>query len=151
MRTLASLVLAAALSAHIDVPGAQGLVIQRSTHNVTQTTDRLDSVLRAKGMKIFGRIDHSAGAQSVGVALPPTIPLVFGNPKIGTQLLSSNRMVGNNLPLKALIWEDADANVWLAYNDPAYIAQRFDIENRQHVIAKMRGALKKFAAHASGP
>ncbi len=151
MRTLASLVLAAALSAHIDVPGAQGLVIQRSTHNVTQTTDRLDSVLRAKGMKIFGRIDHSAGAQSVGVALPPTIPLVFGNPKIGTQLLSSNRMVGNNLPLKALIWKDADANECLAYKYPAYIALLLDIENRQHVIAKMRGALKKFAAHASGP
>jgi uncharacterized protein (DUF302 family) len=151
MRTFALLVLAAALSAHIDVAGAQGLVIQRSTHNVTQTTDRLESVLRAKGMKIFARIDHSAGAQSVGVALPPTILLVFGNPKIGTQLLTSNRMVGIDLPLKALIWEDADANVWFAYNDPAYIARRFDIENRQQVVAKMRGALKKFAAHAIGP
>ncbi|MFQ5756540.1 MAG: DUF302 domain-containing protein [Acidiferrobacterales bacterium] len=148
---LALLVLAAALSAHIDVAGAQGLVIQRSTHNVTQTTDRLESVLRAKGMKIFARIDHSAGAQSVGVELPPTILLVFGNPKIGTQLLTSNRMVGIDLPLKALIWEDADANVWLAYNDPAYIARRFDIENRKQVIGKMRGALKKFTTHATGP
>lgn len=151
MRMLALLVLAAALSAHIDVAGAQGLVIQRSTHNVTQTTDRLESVLRAKGMKIFARIDHSAGAQSVGVELPPTILLVFGNPKIGTQLLTSNRMVGIDLPLKALIWEDADANVWLAYNDPAYIARRFDIENRKQVIGKMRGALKKFTTHATGP
>ena len=121
-----SFVLVAALSAHIGVAGAQGLGIQRSTHHVTQTTDRLESVLRAEGMQIFARIDHSAGAQSVGVALPPTNPLVFGNPQIGTQLLTSNR-------------------------DPAYIARRFDIENRQQVIAKMRGALKKFAVYASEP
>ena len=141
----------AALSANIDVAGAQGLGTQRSTHHVTQTTDRLESVLRAEGMKIFARIDNTAGAQSMGVALPPTNLLVFGNPKIGTQLLIGNRMVGIDLPLKALIWEDVDANVWLAYNDPAYIARRFDIENQQHVIAKMRGALIKFAAHASGP
>ena len=151
MRTRALLVLVAALSANIDVAGSQGLGTQRSTHHVTQTTDRLESVLRAEGMKIFARIDHSAGAQSMGVALPPTNLLVFGNPKIGTQLLIGNRMVGIDLPLKALIWEDVDANVWLAYNDPAYIARRFDIENQQHVIAKMRGALIKFAAHASGP
>ena len=124
---------------------------QPSSHSVTQSTESLETVLRSEVMKIFARIDHSAGAESMGGALAPTNLLVFGNPKIGTQLLIGNRMVGIDLPLKALIWEDVDAYVWLAYNDPAYIARRFDIENQQHVIAKMRGALIKFAAHASGP
>ncbi len=150
MRTFALLAAAAVLGLQASPASAQGLVMQRSAYSVSQTMDRLEAALRAKGMKIFARVDHGADASSVGVSLRPTVLLIFGNPKIGTQLLTSNQMVGIDLPLKALVWEDADGNVWLGYNHPQYIARRFGIEDRQQVIAKMSGALKKFAAKATG-
>ncbi len=152
MRNIALLILVAAMVfVQIPVAGADGLILERSNHSVSETLNRLAATLRANGLKIFGRIDHGAGANAVGVPLRPTELLIFGNPKLGSQLSISNQKAAIDLPMKALAWEDTDGRVWLAYNDPQYIANRHGIKDRAEVVEKMRGALKKFVGQATAP
>jgi uncharacterized protein (DUF302 family) len=151
MRSLTLAVLIAGLVLISPAGYASGLVLTRSTHSVGETVDRLETVLRNKGLKIFARIDHAAGAKGVGVDLRPTQLLLFGNPKLGSQLLTSNQLAGIDLPMKALVWEDAEGQVWLAYNDPGYIASRHGIDDRPDVTSKMSGALKKLTGNATQP
>jgi uncharacterized protein (DUF302 family) len=75
-------------------------------------------------MTVFARIDHAAGAREAGLALKPTLLLVFGNARGGTPLMQADQGIGIDLPLKMLAWEDAGGRTWLAYNDPAWLAQR---------------------------
>jgi uncharacterized protein (DUF302 family) len=86
--------------------------------------DRLESEITARGMTVFARIDHTAGAAQVGLPLRPTELLIFGSAKAGTPLMQSNQEIGIDLPLKALVWEDAAGKTWLTYNDPRWIAKR---------------------------
>ncbi len=151
MRGLTPAVLIAGLVLISPASYAGGLVLSRSSHSVGETLDRLETVLRNKGLRIFARIDHGAGAKGVGVDLRPTQLLLFGNPKLGSQLLISNQLVGIDLPMKALVWEDAQGQVWLAYNDPGYIAARHGIKDRPGVISKMSGALNKLTGKATQP
>ncbi|MFQ5761062.1 MAG: DUF302 domain-containing protein [Acidiferrobacterales bacterium] len=151
MRGLTLAVLIAGLVLMSPASYAGGLVLTRSSHSVGETLDRLETVLRNKGLRIFARIDHGAGAKGVGVDLRPTQLLLFGNPKLGSQLLTSSQLVGIDLPMKALVWEDAQGQVWLAYNDPGYVAARHGIEDRPGVISKMSGALNKLTGKATQP
>jgi uncharacterized protein (DUF302 family) len=128
-----------------------GLVNVKSTHSVKDTADRLVKALEAKGMTVFIRIDHAAGAKKAGLSLPPTELVIFGNPKVGTPLMQCSRSVAIDLPQKALIWEDDQGQVWLAYNDPAYLATRHAITGCEAVLKKVDGALKNFAAAATQP
>ncbi|MCC5660840.1 DUF302 domain-containing protein [Nostoc sp. XA010] len=91
------------------------------------TIDRLEAVLQAKGITIFARIDQQAEAEKVGLRLSPTQLLLFGNPKAGTPLMVAEPTIALDLPLKALAWEAADNKVWLSYNDPNYLKQRFSL------------------------
>jgi uncharacterized protein (DUF302 family) len=100
-------------------------------------------------MTVFARIDHAKGAAGVGKPLRPTEVLIFGNPDIGTLLMQSNQTAGIDLPLKLLAWQDDAGQVWIAYNDPAYLVQRHTITDRDPVVEKMRGALSNFAAIAT--
>src|SRR5262249_20682577 len=95
---------------------------------------RLEAALKQKGIQVFARVDHAAGAKEVGIELRPTLLLIFGNPKAGTPLMQSNQTVGIDLPLKALIWEDADGKVWLTYNRPDYVAERHGIADRTEAV-----------------
>jgi uncharacterized protein (DUF302 family) len=126
-------------------------VVTRSAHDVNETINRLEAALRAKGVTIFARIDHAGNAQRVNIALRPVQLLIFGNPKLGSPLLASNPMVGLDLPMKALAWEDAGGKVWLAYTAATTIVERYRIEDRVAIINKMTGALKNFAAAATRP
>ena len=128
-----------------------GLVSVKSTHSVKDTADKLEKALAAKGMTVFIRIDHAAGAKKVGLALPPTELVIFGNPKVGTPLMQCSRSVAIDLPQKALIWEDDQGQVWLTYNDPAYLARRHAITGCDAVLEKVGGALRNFAAAATQP
>lgn len=125
-----------------------GLITLKSPYSVDQTLDRFEQALKAKGMTVFTRIDHAKGAAGVDLKLRPTTVLIFGNPKIGTLLMQSQQTAGIDLPLKLLAWEDADGQVWIAYNDPGYIAERHNIKDRDPVIAKMRKAMGNFTAQA---
>ena len=78
--------------------------------------------LKEKGVTVFARIDHAAGAQRIGQTLKPTLLIIFGNPAMGTPLIQRSRSMGIDLPLKALIWEDSAGEVWFSYNAPEYLA-----------------------------
>ena len=101
-----------------------GLITIASKLSVKETIDRLASTVTSKGMTVFGRVDHGAGAAQVGMPLRPTELLIFGNAKGGTPLMQAKQTIGIDLPLKALAWEDADGKVWVTSNDPAWLARR---------------------------
>jgi len=89
--------------------------------------NRLEETVKQRGLNVFARIDHAAGASKVGKSLRPTEVLIFGNPQGGTPFMECAQSVGIDLPLKALVWEDASSQVWLGYNDPAFLAQRHGV------------------------
>lgn len=105
---------------------ADGLVAVKSPHSPKATMDRLEEVVKARGLNVFARIDHAAGAARIGRTLRPTELLVFGNPQGGTPFMECAQSVGIDLPLKALVWQDAGGQVWLGWNDAAWIARRHE-------------------------
>jgi uncharacterized protein (DUF302 family) len=105
-----------------------GLTTLPSAFDARETMDRLEAELRSRGVSIFDRIDHAAGAAQAGLALRPTELLIFGSPKAGTPLMQANQSVGIDLPLKALVWKDASGKVWLSYNDPSWVARRHGLD-----------------------
>lgn len=128
---------------------AEGLITMKSAHDVETTADRLVTALEEKGMTVFGRVDHAAGAKGVGQELGPTELVIFGNPKAGTPLMRCGRTAGIDLPQKALIWKGDDGGVWFAYNNPRYLAKRHGIEGCDDVIATIENALANFARAAT--
>lgn len=129
----------------------EGLITKQSPHSVTETIDRLQAALESKGITIVVRWTHSEKAAGVGIEMRPTELLIFGNPKLGSHLMTSRQSVGIDLPMKALAWEDAKGQVWLAYNDPAYIAKRHGITDRPEIVAKMTKALDGMTNKATAP
>ena len=127
----------------------EGMISVKSAHTVAVTADRLEKILGSKGMTVFKRIDHAAGAKKVGKTLRPTELVVFGNPKVGTPLMLCSQSVAIDLPQKALIWQDEAGQVWLSYNDPQYLALRHNIQGCDEVLKKVAGALGNFAKKAS--
>ena len=123
----------------------EGLTSIRSRLGPKDTMDRLQAEISAKGMKVFARIDHAAGAAEAGLELRPTELIIFGNARGGTPLMRSAQTVGIDLPLKALVWEDAAGTTWLSYNEPSGIAHRHGVANAEPVVSKMRGALSAMA------
>ena len=146
-----SLILLATIVLTATAHAGGGLVNVKSSHSVNETADRLEQILKTKGMKVFIRVDHSAGAKGVGIALRPTQLVVFGNPKVGAPLMQCSQNMAIDLPQKALIWEDERGDVWLTTNDPQYLADRHDMEGCQEVLAKVRKALGNFARAATKP
>jgi len=108
-------------------PPAEGMVHLASLYSVSKTVDRLESVLRARGVTVFARIDHAAAAAGARLSMRPTQVLIFGNPRIGTPLMIAAPTAAIDLPFKALAWEDAAGSVWLSYNSAAYLARRHGI------------------------
>ena len=127
----------------------EGMISVKSAHSVADTADRLENILKSKGMKVMNRIDHSAGAAGAGMTLRPTQLLIFGNPKVGTPLMLCSQSIAIDLPQKALIWEDAAGQVWLSYNDPAFLRLRHGTQGCDQVLDKVAGALGNFAAAAT--
>ncbi len=134
-----------------NVEAGNGLVNVRSQFGVQKTMDRLEKTVKTAGMRVFARIDHAKGAEKIGKTLRPTQLLIFGSPKAGTPLMMSDQRVGIDLPLKALVWKDAEGHVWLSYTRPGYMLNRFGINNRPKVKEKMTGILAKFARVATRP
>jgi uncharacterized protein (DUF302 family) len=139
----------------LSVPPAMasenGLITIQSHHSVSVTLDRLAKIVEAKGLTVFCRVDHSKGAKIVGIALRPTELLVFGNPKLGSQLFTSEQTAGIDLPMKALAWKGPDGKVWVTYNDPHWIAGRHHITNRADVVKKMSAGLESMIEQALAP
>jgi uncharacterized protein (DUF302 family) len=129
---------------------AQGLTTVASSHGPQDTMNRLEAAVKAKGMTVFARIDHAEGAAGVGLSLRPTEVLVFGNARAGTPLMQSVQTIGIDLPLKALVWQDASGNTWLSYNDPAWLAQRHGLSGEtETAVGNMTAALDAVAKAAT--
>ena len=106
---------------------ADGFVTLKSSYSAEETMDRFEAIAKQKGLNIFARINHTAGAAKVGKILRPTEVLIFGNPQGGTPFIECAQTVGIDLPLKVLVWEDAMGQAWLGYSDPVYLAKRHGI------------------------
>ncbi len=107
--------------------GGQGVITKPSPYSVPETMDRLEAVLASKGIKVFARIDQSAAAQQAGLSLAPIQLLVFGNPLAGTPIMAAEPTAGLDLPLKAQAWQDNAGAVWISFNSPDYLQQRFGL------------------------
>ena len=125
---------------------ARGVIELPSRHSVDETVGRLEELLRARGIKLFGLVDHSGEAASAGLKMPPTKLAIFGSPKSGTPVMLAQPSTAIDLPLKVLVREDAGGNVWVSYNDPEYLRERhgFPEELVQNLAAV--AALARFAA-----
>ena len=132
---------------------AGGLTTISSIFGPKETMDRLEAEIRVKGMTVFARIDHAAGAAEVGLPLRPTELLIFGNAKGGTPLMQAAQTIGIDLPLKALVWQDTAGATWLSYNDPGWLTQRHGIAEQTRMVAAnmstMLAAVGKAATSAT--
>jgi uncharacterized protein (DUF302 family) len=124
------------------------MVAKKSPHSVAATLDRLAAVLTARGIGIAARVDHAAAAQKIGQPLKPTQVLMFGNPKLGTPLMQSNRRIGVDLPMKVLAWEDDGGQVWVAYTKPDVLKSEYAIGGRDDIFNEMSQALDKLTDEA---
>jgi len=121
-----------------------GLTTIRSSHGPKDTMDRIEAAVKARGMNVFARIDHAAGATTAGLSLRPTEVLIFGNAKGGTPLMQAAQTIGIDLPLKALVWQDASGDTFVSYNDPAWLAHRHGLAGAaiETVVGNLSAALR---------
>jgi uncharacterized protein (DUF302 family) len=140
---------ALALMYNLTSQAADGVISVKSDFEVTETTDRLERILKEKKMTVFNRIHHSEGARSVGIELRDTELLIFGNPKVGSPLMKCQQITALDLPQKALIWKDEKNDVYISYNDPNYIQSRHDVYGCEEVVKKIENALSNFTKAAA--
>jgi uncharacterized protein (DUF302 family) len=145
-------IVAAALLLLLPVTPAlsEKLVALESKFDVKDTLDRLAAELDKRGIKVAARIDHAAGAKAVGMELPPSEVLMFGNPKLGTPLMQSAPEIGIDLPMKVLAWQDKTGKVWIGYMAPESLKARHGVTDRDEVFKAMAAALDGLAKSASG-
>jgi uncharacterized protein (DUF302 family) len=135
----------------VQAMAADGLITLRSSYSPQETMERLETEVKAKGLTVFARIDHAAGAAEVGLSLRPTELLIFGNAKGGTPLMQSVQTIGIDLPLKILIWQDEAGGTWLSYNDPSWLAKRHGANhNVEATVTALTSALHALAKAATG-
>ena len=142
-------VFATALSALMTIPAyAADMITKISPHSVTITMDRLAAAVEGAGATVFARVDHAAGAAKVEMELRPTELLIFGNPKLGTPAMLDGQTAGLDLPLRVLVFADAEGVVQVTYHDPADLAETHGLPADAQYLAMMTGALDKLTAKA---
>ena len=153
MKTTKILTLIAAVCPWVvQAMAADGLVTVRSSYSPKETMKRLETEVKAKGLTVFARIDHAAGAAEVGLSLRPTELLIFGNANGGTPLMQSIQTIGIDLPLKALVWQDGSGGTWLSYNAPNWLAKRHGLGHEvDQTTNAMATALATIAKAATAP
>lgn len=128
---------------------SEGLNTIVSNHDVKTTMDRLEANVKNAGFNVVARVDHAGAADKVGLELPPTELLIFGNPQAGTKLMQADRRIAIDLPVKYVVWQDDDGKTHIGWNDPAWMVKRHGIKPDHPVAGKMTGALNKFATAAA--
>ncbi|MFM9939885.1 MAG: DUF302 domain-containing protein [Hyphomicrobiaceae bacterium] len=127
------------------------LSVLPSKYSVEETVTRLVKEIEAKGLKVAARIDHAAGAKAAGLEMPPTVVVLFGNPKLGTPLMLENPQLGIDLPMRIIVWQDKAGKVSIGYTPPATLQARYAIKTGDNVtvLKTMAGALEAFAKAAA--
>jgi uncharacterized protein (DUF302 family) len=126
----------------------QGLTAIKSSHLPRETMNRLEAAVAARGLTVFARIDHAAGASAAGLSLRPTEVLIFGNVRGGTPLMQAVQTTGIDLPLKALVWQDGAGKTWIGYNDPRWLACRHGVTGHEPILDAMTKALETVSEEA---
>ena len=129
----------------------EGLRTIPSRFGPKETMDRFEAEIRASGLNVFARIDHAAAAAAAGLTLRPTELIIFGNARGGTPLMQASQMAGIDLPLKALVWQDAATNTWLSYNEPSWIVHRHDLQVEAEIVDKLADVLNVISRKAVAP
>ena len=130
---------------------SDGLTTLESHFGPKETLDRLEDDVKAKGLTVFARIDHAAGAAAVGMTLLPTAVLIFGNARGGTPLMQASQLIGIDLPLKVLVWQDTSGKTWLSYYEPSVLAQRQGLAAEAATpVGNLSAALHGLTAKAAG-
>lgn len=151
LRAGAALIAAAVLIWGACGMAADGLTTIKSNYGPKETIERLEGEIKSKGLTVFARIDHAAGATQAGLPLRPTYLFIFGNAKGGTPLMQADQEVGIDLPLKILVWQDQADQTWLSYNDPHWIAKRHGLSgDKDAVINALTNAVRSIAGAAGG-
>ncbi|WP_100640776.1 DUF302 domain-containing protein [Marinobacter salexigens] len=150
MKTIKYVLALALALAFSQAHAADGLIAVKSPYTAETTMNKFEEIVKDKGLNVFARIDHAAGAAKAGMTLRPTEVLIFGNPQGGTPFMECAQTVGIDLPLKALVWEDSSSQVWLGYNEPTYLAQRHGVSECS-VAEKLSEALAGFVKAAVTP
>jgi uncharacterized protein (DUF302 family) len=125
--------------------GGNGIVSERSHHEVDETVDRLKELLEARGVTLFALVDHSGEAAKAGLQMRPTKLLIFGSPAAGTPVMQAAPSIALDLPLKILVWEDSEGGVWTSWNSPEYLARRHGVPE---ALVKNIGVAGALAAKA---
>jgi uncharacterized protein (DUF302 family) len=128
---------------------SEGLTTRQSRHGPAETMDRLTAAVKAKGMAVFARVDHAAGAAEAGLSLRPTDLLIFGNARGGTPLMQAVQTIGIDLPLKVLVWQDAAGDTWLSWNDPLWLVRRHNLAAEAEAVAARMATLLDAIAHTA--
>jgi uncharacterized protein (DUF302 family) len=136
----------------VQAIAVDGLISAKSSFGPEETLSRLEAAIKAKGLTVFARVDHAAGAAAVGLQLRPTEVVIFGNPRGGTPLMQAAQTAGIDLPLKALIWQDEAGATFLSYNDPVWIAKRHGLgQNTETTVKTISGLLDALVKAATTP
>lgn len=148
--TLASAAALAPTVSHADGPAAvDGLVAVQSSRDFATTVAQAEQAIAGRGLTLMATVDHAANAQTVDATLRPTTLFIFGNPKVGTQLMHVAQTTGIDLPMKLLVWQDDTGAVWVSYNDPAWLGGRHHVAGKDALLTKVQGALSGIAADAA--
>jgi uncharacterized protein (DUF302 family) len=141
---------AAAILAAAAFPASAEIITKTSPHSTQETADRLSNAIKKVGAKVVARVDHAKAAASINEELRPTTMIMFGNPKVGTPAMQAEQLSGLDLPLRVLIFENADGTVTVAYHDPAELSQNYGIPADAKALQTMTGALGKLTDIAIG-
>lgn len=132
-----------------QVSAQESLITLESNYSAKETADRFVSIIQSKGLTLFANIDHQKNAAGVDLKLRATQVIIFGNPNVGTPLMQCAQNAAIDLPQKVLITQDVNNNVWLSYNNPAYLKERHNIKGCDNVIKKITAVLKKLSTAAT--
>jgi uncharacterized protein (DUF302 family) len=132
-------------------PAAAEMVRRESPHPAQTTMDRLEAAIKERGLRVFARINHAAGAKQEGQDLRPTILIIFGSPAVGTPLIQAEQTMGLSLPMRALVWQDAVGKVWVGYDAPAGVVAERGLPKDHPVAVRITGALGALAEAATKP
>jgi len=149
MKKYLLITLLSVVGANVYAKETDGLVNYPSNHSVDETFSRIEKILEMKGFNIFANINHSENASKVGIEMKGSRLLIFGNPKIGSQLMKCNPSIAIDLPQKALVWQDSSNKVWLSVNSPEYLKDRHALSGCDKFITKIKNVLEKISTEAT--
>jgi len=139
MRALSALVIGVAMMAGA-AQAQDSLIVKQSAHSVAETMDRFATAAEERGLNVFSRIDHAAGAAGAGLDLPPTQVIVIGNPNVGTALMQADRRTALSLPLRVAAWQE-NGTVWVGYWSPQVFAVQYGVSDQMARLEKMADML----------